>query len=446
MNIKTMITKQLNIENLSNNIKADESTGHLLFAGRDTVELAKKYGTPLYMLDESYVRGMCRLYADTMKEAFDNYSMPLYASKALSFKGIYKIINSEGIGADVASIGEFFTALQADFPADRIMFHGNNKTDEDISFAISRKVGCFVCDNREELESINRIAKQYGVKQRIMIRVTPGIDPHTHAKINTGRIDSKFGVAIETRQAEEITAYALSLSNIDLRGFHCHIGSQIFDFEPFCDAARIMLKFIADMKNCLGYCARYLNLGGGMGVRYVSDDPIIDYRSNILKIGEIVKEECARLHINRPHIFMEPGRSIVAAAGMTLYSVGAIKVIEGFKNYVSIDGGMTDNPRYALYNSAYTVALANRVYDSANFDCTIAGRCCESGDLIQEKVKIPRPVRGDILAVATTGAYNYSMASNYNRIPRPPIVVLSNKKEYYGVRREQLSDLIQNDE
>lgn len=437
-----MITEEKNIVSLCSNISVNEENGHLCFAGYDTVSLAQRHKTPLYLIDESQIRKMCRIYADAMKEAFDELSMPLYASKALSFKMMYQIIDSEGLGTDVASIGELFTALRADFPPEKIMFHGNNKTDDDIVFAISHKVGCFVCDNREELEIIDKTAKKQNIKQKVMLRITPGIDPHTHSKINTGKVDSKFGAAIETNQAYELTLYALSLKNIELRGFHCHIGSQIFDFEPFCDAARIMLKFIADIKRETGYLARYLNLGGGMGVKYLPGDEEVDYRANILKIGQIIKEECKKLRIPAPHIFMEPGRSIVAAAGMTLYKVGAIKKIEGFKNYVSIDGGMTDNPRYALYNSPYTVAVANKMNEPANFTCTIAGRCCESGDLIQEDVTIPCPVRGDILAVATTGAYNYSMASNYNRIPRPPVVILSSKKDYVAVEREQLTDLI----
>lgn len=437
-----MITEEKNITSLCSNISINEDNDHLHFAGYDTVAMAKKYGTPLYLIDESYIRKMCKTYVEAMKEAFDELSMPLYASKALSFKKIYNIIDSEGMGADVASIGELFTALQAGFPAYKLMFHGNNKTDDDIEFAIKNNVGCFVCDNKEELKMIDDTAKKYDIKQPIMLRITPGIDPHTHSKINTGKVDSKFGAAIETHQAHELTLCALSLNNIDLRGFHCHIGSQIFEFEPFCDAAKIMLNFIAEIKEDTGYLARYLNLGGGMGVKYVTKDPEIDYRSNILSIGKLVKEECKKLHIPVPHIFMEPGRSIVAAAGMTLYHVGAIKTIEGFKNYVSIDGGMTDNPRYALYNSSYTVAIANKMTEAADFNCTIAGRCCESGDLIQEDVVIPRPVRGDILAVTTTGAYNYSMASNYNRIPRPPIVMLNPQKDYVAVKREQLSDLI----
>ncbi len=440
-----MVTHEKNITTLCSNIGIDQVKGHLTFAGKDTVELAKRYGTPLYLIDESMILSMCRTYVEAMKEAFDSQSKPLFASKALCFKKIYNIINTQDMGVDVASPGELFTAIHAGFPSHGIVFHGNNKTDDDIAFAISNKVGCFVCDNREELQAIDKYARNAGIRQRIMIRVTPGIDPHTHAKINTGKVDSKFGAAIETHQAEELTAYALSLKNIDLCGFHCHIGSQIFDFDPFCDAARIMLKYISDIKHSLGYSARYLNLGGGMGVRYTVNDPIIDYRANILAIGKIVKSECTKLGIKQPHIWMEPGRSIVAAAGMTLYSVGAIKQIEGFRNYVSIDGGMTDNPRYALYNSAYTVALANKAFERADFECTVAGRCCESGDLIQENVMIPKPIRGDILAVATTGAYNYSMASNYNRIPRPPIVVISDMKEYIAVRRESYADLISHD-
>jgi diaminopimelate decarboxylase len=345
------------------------------------------------------------------------------------------------MGADVASIGELYTALQAGFPANKLMFHGNNKTDNDIEFAIKNNVGCFVCDNREELESIDSISKKYGVKQPIMLRITPGIDPHTHAKINTGRVDSKFGAAIETHQAYNLTSYALSLNNIDLRGFHCHIGSQIFEFEPFCDAAKIMLKFIAEIKNETGFLARYLNIGGGMGVKYVNSDPEIDYKSNIIAIGKIIKDECKALHIPTPHIFMEPGRSIVAASGMTLYSVGSVKEIEGYKNYVSIDGGMTDNPRYTLYESAYTVILASRANAPKDFIATVAGRCCESGDLIGEDFEMPKPKRNDILAVLTTGAYNYSMASNYNRVPRPPVVMLKDGKDYVAVKRETYEDI-----
>ncbi len=433
------------ILSVCNNIGIDENTGHLTFAGRDTVVLAEKYGTPLYLLDESYIRSMCRIYAAAMKEAFTGSSRPMFASKALSCKRIYQIVGEEGLGVDVASPGELYTAITAGFDPKNIVFHGNNKTDADIALAIDNKIGIFVCDNKEELCRIDEYASKKGIVQRIIIRVTPGIDPHTHAKINTGRVDSKFGAAIETGQADELTELALSLNNIALEGFHCHIGSQIFDFEPFCDAAKIMVAYIAHIKSRLGFEAPCLNLGGGMGVRYTPSDPLIDYRANILAIGKIVDAECKACGVRKPDILLEPGRSIVAAAGMTLYTVGAIKEIDGFRNYTSIDGGMADNPRYALYNSSYTVALASRAANEPDFECTIAGRCCESGDLIQENVRIPRPVRGEILAVATTGAYNYSMASNYNRLPRPPIVVLSDDGEYIAVKRETFEDLVSND-
>ena len=442
-----MITKNNDITTLCDNISVNHATGHLMFAGRDTVELAKRYGTPLYLIDEDHIRAMCRIYVNAMKEAFDEYSKPLFASKALCFKKIYNIVESEGVGTDVASVGELFTALRADFPPENIIFHGNNKTDDDIEFAIGQKVGCFVCDNREELEIIDKYAASLNVKQKILLRITPGIDPHTHAKINTGRVDSKFGAAIETLQAEELTMLALSLKNIELRGFHCHIGSQIFDYEPFADAAKIMIGFIADIKEKTGSTARYLNLGGGMGVRYVESDPIIDYRSNILSIGKIIKEECKAHNITPPHIFMEPGRSIVADAGMTLYTVGTVKRIPGYKNYVSVDGGMADNPRFALYGSPYTVVMANKMTDGGeSFVATVAGRCCESGDIIQEGVTLPEnTTRGDTLAVLTTGAYNYSMASNYNRLPKPPMVMLEGGSDRIVIKGESFEDVARYD-
>lgn len=419
--------------------------GHLTFAGRDTVELAKSYGTPAYFIDEEKVREKCRIYKAAMKENFGGNSHPLFASKALCFKRLYEIMKEEGMGVDIVSSGELYTAVAAGFPLEEAYFHGNNKTDEDIRFAMDNHMGHFVCDNMEEMDAIDAEAGKRGIRQKILLRLTPGIDPHTQQKINTGRIDSKFGIGIETGQAEAAVGAVLQKKNIELCGYHCHIGSQIFEYEPFCDAAVIMLKFIAQMKEKYGYEAVELNLGGGMGVRYIEDHPEIDYAENIKGIGELIAKTCAELGIKVPEILMEPGRSIVADAGLTLYTVGGTKVIPGFKNYASIDGGMPDNPRYTLYESPYTVILANRATEEKDFHCTIAGRCCESGDLIQENVDIPKPVRGDILAVLTTGAYNYSMASNYNRIPRPPVIMLAKDKEYVGVRRESYADLVLND-
>ena len=419
--------------------------GHLTFAGRDTVELAEKYGTPAYIMDEEKIREKCRIYKKAMAEYFGGESFPLFASKSLCFKQIYRIMKEEGMGIDVVSPGELYTAASAGFPLENAYFHGNNKTGNDIAYAMDHSIGYFVCDNCDELYAIDRHAKKRGIKQKILLRLTPGIDPHTHAKISTGKVDSKFGTAIETGQADELVKLALSLENIELRGYHCHIGSQIFEYKPFSDAAKIMIDFIAKVKNEQGYEAQTLNIGGGMGVRYVESDPEIDYAANIKSLSEIFKAECAAKDVNMPQILMEPGRSIVADAGMTLYTVGAKKEIPGFKNYVSIDGGMPDNPRYALYQSEYTVCVANRMNEKADYECTIAGRCCESGDLIQENTLIQKPEVGDVLAVLSTGAYNYSMASNYNRNTRPPVVMVRGGESRVIIKGETYEDLVRND-
>ena len=428
---------------ICSNISKNKNT--LYFANVSTAEMAKKYGTPLYLMDEDKIRSNCRVYKNAMDKYFDGNAMPLYASKASSFKRIYEIIKEEGLGIDVVSSGEIYTALKAGLILENAYFHSNNKTDWDIEFAIDNKIGYFVVDNAEELEVINETAGKKGIVQKILLRLTPGIDTHTYEAINTGKVDSKFGSAIETGQAEEITKYALSLKNIDLAGFHCHIGSQVFDSDTFFRSSEIMLSYIAEIKSKYNFEARELSLGGGYGVRYVETDPCIDIDENIKTVAERVKEYCEKFSLKIPKILMEPGRSIVADAGMTIYTVGTVKTIPGYKNYVSIDGGMTDNPRFALYGSEYTVLLANKVDEKADFNCSVVGRCCESGDIIQENVMLPRPVRGDLVAVCTTGAYNYSMASNYNRLPRPPIVMLSGGKDYVAVKRETLDDIISND-
>jgi len=415
--------------------------GHLTLGGVDTVKMAEKYGTPLYLLDEDRVRANCRTYLSAMKEFFGGNSGPLLASKALSFKGIYRIAREEGMRTDLVSLGEMFTAHAAGFPLERAYFHGNNKTDRDIETAIEYGVGTFVVDNREELYAIDRIAGERGIRQNILLRLSPGIDPHTQAKISTGKVDSKFGTAIETGQAEEITKEALALGNVALLGFHSHVGSQIFEETPFTDAADIMLAFMACMRDKYGFTASVLNLGGGFGVRYVESDPVIDYRANIRLVAEHIKARCAEYDFPMPEVLMEPGRSIVADAGVTLYTVGSVKTITGYKSYVSVDGGMPDNPRYALYESRYTVELASNMHAPKDFVATLAGRCCESGDLIGEDMRMARPSRGDILAVLVTGAYNFSMASNYNRIPRAPLVLLSNGEDRIGVKGESYEDL-----
>ncbi len=425
---------------IHDNVTVGEN-GRLHFAGVDTVSLAEKYGTPAIFIDENRVRSRMREYKDTLSAHFGPESMPLFASKALSCKAIYRIAASEGIGTDIVSPGELYTAASAGFPMERAFFHGNNKTESDIRYAMDEKLGYFVVDNPEELRLVSEIAGEKGITQKILLRITPGIDPHTHQKISTGGVDSKFGSAIETGLAEHITGEALSLANIELCGFHCHIGSQLFDLTPFFDAADIMTAFMADMKATFGFTTKILNLGGGIGVRYTENDPEISVTESVNKICEHIKACLAKHKLPTPVVFMEPGRSIVADSGMTLYTVGSVKEIEGFKNYVSIDGGMTDNPRYTLYQSAYTFLLANRADEAPAKNYTVGGRCCESGDLLGENIPLPAAKRGDILAVLVTGAYNYSMASNYNRITRPPVVLLRDGADTVAVRRETFADL-----
>lgn len=418
--------------------------GNFTVCGHDTVELAKKYGTPLYVLDEDKVRSMCRMYITEVGKHFEKFKV-FFASKALSFKEMYRITDSEGIYADTVSGGEIYTALSAGFPAEKIHFHGNNKTYDEIEFAVKSGVGCFVADNIPELDMIDEISLANGKKSNVILRVTPGVDPHTHVKIATGLVDSKFGLSIETGQAIEFVKHALSKKNINLEGLHCHVGSQSFDPQPFLDSADIMLDFIAEIKEKLGYKTGVLNLGGGFGVRYLPEEKNLDAAMMISRIAVRVKEKCKELEIDVPEMHFEPGRSIVAAAGVTLYTVGSVKTIPGYKSYIPVDGGMGDNPRYALYEAPYYSLIANRANEDMNFKADITGKCCESGDLIQPDFTIQRPEAGDILAVCVTGAYNYSMASNYNRLPRPALVIVNKEGTRLGIRRETYEDLVRND-
>lgn len=430
---------------ICNNISVSPG-GELLFAGQSTLALARQYGTPLYLLDEEKLRESCRVYQAAFRKHFGPGSRPLYASKANSFKRIYEIMREEDMGIDVVSSGEIYTARLAGFDLSQAYFHGNCKTDEDISYAMDSGVGYFVADNREEVCAIEAAAAQRDRRQKVLLRLTPGIDPHTYAAIATGKVDSKFGSAIETGQAEELTVFTLAQPHIELMGFHCHVGSQVFAEDVFERAAETMLEFCAAMQKDHGFTAKELDLGGGYGVRYVDTDPCLDVDTKVAQVAKAVRASCARLAIEMPEIHMEPGRSIVAAAGMTLYTVGSVKRIPGYKNYVAIDGGMGDNPRFALYGAKYTCLNAGRMNEAQGFPCSLVGRCCESGDIIQENVAMPSAVkRGDVIAVCTTGAYNYSMASNYNRLGRPPVVMLRGGESYVAVRRESLADLCRGD-
>ena len=425
-----------NREIICDNLARDER-GELTFAGMPLSPLAKKYGTPLYLYDEARIRERCRTYISAAKAAFGDKARVLYASKAASFVRLYEIMREEGMGIDVVSSGEIFTARRAGYPLENAYFHSNNKTDDDIVYAMESGVGTLVVDNEEELFAIDRIARERGIKQRILLRITPGIDPHTYAAVATGKVDSKFGSAIETGQADAIVGVALSLDGVELRGFHCHIGSQIFDSDVYLSAARVMIDFVAHIRLVYGFLAPELDIGGGLGVRYTSEQPTVDIPAVLAEVGEYLKERAAKLGIALPTIMLEPGRSIVADAGLTLYTVGTVKRIPGYKTYVSVDGGMTDNPRYALYGSPYTILPVSREVPAESVKCSVVGRCCESGDILQEGVPLPADVsRGELLACLTTGAYHYSMASNYNRIPKPPVVMLNDGDSYVAVKRE----------
>lgn len=428
----------------SDNLTVNEQ-GHLCIGSHDTVELAKEFGTPLYVLDEDKVRQNCRGYKNAIDEYYGGRGLALYASKALCTMYTARVAAEEGLGADVVSGGEIYTLKKAGFPMEKVFFHGNNKTDDEIELAMDCGVGHIVVDNIYELDRVNQAAAKRNTVQPILFRIKPGIDAHTHDFVRTGQIDSKFGVALENGEAYEIHKYASTLENVSVDGVHCHIGSQIFDVTPFCEAAKVMMNFVADLRDTLGLDPKILNLGGGFGIKYVEgDDPLapVDYVKAAI---ETVKEVAEQRKMPLPFLVFEPGRSIVAEAGITLYTVGCVKDIVNVRTYVSVDGGMSDNPRYIMYGSKYSAVLANKANEENVKKVTIAGKCCESGDIIQENVPLPEVNVGDTLAVLATGAYNYSMASNYNRIPRPAMVAVKGSEKKVIVRRETYEDIIKND-
>ena len=334
--------------------------GHLTIGGCDTVALAAKYGTPLYVMDEENIRQSCRQFKASIDEYYDGNGLVLYASKAFSCKEIYRVVASEGLGADVVSGGELYTALKAGFPAERIYFHGNNKTREELVMALDAGVHRIVVDNLTELAVLDQLAGEKGKVVDILFRIKPGIDAHTHAFIRTGQIDSKFGLALENGEAMEAVKEAISFENVNLAGLHCHIGSQIHEIEPFELAAEVMLTFIKKIFDETGFLVKELNLGGGFGIKYTDEDRPQKYTAYMQRVSAVVKKKAAQFSLPVPYVLIEPGRSIAAPAGITLYTVGAVKEIAGVRNYVSIDGGMVDNPRYALNKSSYEVLLANR--------------------------------------------------------------------------------------
>lgn len=422
--------------------------GHLEIGGADCVALAEKFSTPLYVFDEAYIRRMMRIYQDTIDTEYDGNGLVLYASKAFSCEAVYAIARSEGIGVDVVSGGELFTALRAGFPAGKITMHGNNKLPCEICEALDARIGMIVVDSRSEADLIEQEAAKRGIVQDVLIRINPGVEAHTHAYVQTATPDSKFGFSVASGAAEEMTGYVLSKPHLRLRGYHCHIGSQIFEKQSFVLAVRKNLAFMAEMKKKLGFEADSLNMGGGFGIWYADGDAMIDadgYADYLRALIATVKEGCAELGLRLPYLYLEPGRSIVGEAGITLYTVGAIKEIPGIRKYIAVDGGMFDNPRYALYQSKYTAILANRAAEEPTELVSIAGKCCESGDLIGVDFNLPKAKTGDILAVLSTGAYNYSMASNYNRNLIPPAVLVKDGRAEYIVRPQSYEDLVRND-
>ena len=421
--------------------------GRLEIGGADTVELAKKFGTPLYVYDENHIRNMMRVYRETLQNEYDGNGLVLYASKAFSCMGMYAIAKSEGLGADVVSGGELYTALKAGFPPEKIMLHGNNKLKDELTLAVKSNVGWIVVDSLYEADILNNLAQEAGKVQNILLRINPGVEAHTHSFVQTATPDSKFGFSVADGSAKETVKNLLTKTNLCLKGFHCHIGSQIFEKQSFVLAAEKCFSFLADLKE-LDFEAEVLNLGGGYGIRYTKDDPDLrfsDYADFFKSLIDAVKSACVNRNLKRPYLCIEPGRSIVGEAGITLYTVGAIKEIKGIKKYLAVDGGMFESPRYCLYGSKYEAVLANRANEEATEVVSIAGKCCESGDLIGEGFNLPAAKSGDILAVFSTGAYHYSMASNYNRNLVPPVVLVKDKKAKYLVKPQTYDDLIRND-
>ncbi len=428
-------------------LKVNEA-GHLEIGGCDVLNLAEQFGTPLYVFDEAYIRKMIRVYRDTLKREYGGNGIVLYASKAFSCKAVYRIADEEGAGIDVVSGGELYTALSVGFPAEKIYMHGNNKLYEELKFAVDSGVGTIVVDSFREAEILNGLAAEKKIKQSVLVRLNPGVEAHTHAFVQTARTDSKFGFSLSDGTASEIIKHVLSLENLKLKGFHCHIGSQIFEKQSFVLAVGKLMDFAAKIKKDTGFEPETLNMGGGFGVYYTDDDPKLkesDYAEHLGALIAEVKKKASEHGLSLPFIALEPGRSIVGEAGITLYTVGAIKDIPAVKKYVAVDGGMFENPRYALYQSKYTVVKASDVNGECTQKVTIAGKCCESGDIIAVDVALPEVESGDIIAVLTTGAYHYSMASNYNRNLIPQSVLVKDGKAETIIKKQTYEDLVRND-
>lgn len=418
--------------------------GHLEIGGCDTVELAKEFGTPLYIMDEELIRKNCAEYRDTFLRLYPN-SQVVYAGKAFLTKAMCRLVDEEELGLDVVSGGEIFTALSAGFPAAKMIFHGNNKSPAEIKMALNNGVGRFVVDSFSELELLEELAGAAGKTADIYLRIKPGIEAHTHHYIQTGQVDSKFGLGIADGQGMAAVKMVAKMKHVELKGLHCHIGSQIFDLKPFQLAASVMMDFINEIRKKTGITLKELDLGGGFGIRYLRDDNPYSLSAFVELIAATVKEKAAEHNRPLPKLLVEPGRSIVGEAGTTIYTVGSMKDIPGVRKYVAVDGGMMDNLRTALYEAKYEAVVANRMKDRPEEKVSIAGKACESGDMLIWDAELPVLKRGDLLAVLSTGAYHYSMSNNYNRFPRPALVFVRDGHADLVVERETFEDLVQND-
>ncbi len=414
---------------------------HLEIGGCDTVELTKKFGTPLFVMDEETIRDNCKRYQAAFRENSQNVEV-IYAGKAFISIAMCQLINEEGLSLDVSSGGELFIAKKAGFPPERIYLHGNNKTKDELELALDLGVGRIVADSFNELDLLKAIAKEKSERPKILLRITPGIEVHTHSYIQTGGADSKFGFGLNGGAAMDAVKQALSIREIELKGIHAHIGSQIFALHSYSKAIEIIMEFIRDVFEETNFEVLEFNTGGGLGIKYkTADEPsTIEEYAKVIIGG--VEKEAKRLNIKVPKIMIEPGRSIVGNAGVTLYTIGTIKKIPGVRTYISVDGGMSDNIRPMLYNAVYEAIIANKARSKKTEKVTIAGKHCESGDILVKNTLIPTPEIGDILCTPATGAYGYVMASNYNKATKPAVVLVKDGKARVIIRRETYEDLL----
>jgi diaminopimelate decarboxylase len=418
--------------------------GNLEIGGVDTIDLAKEFGTPLYVYDVSLIKSKARGFINTFKKHGVNAQVA-YASKAFSCVAMVQLANDEGLSLDVVSGGELYTALTADFPRERIHFHGNNKSPEEIDFAVRENIGCFVVDNFLEIELLREASIKYSKQINVLLRVTPGIEAHTHEYILTGQEDSKFGFDLNNGQATEAVRLTHDSEQLNLLGIHCHIGSQIFETSGFIMAIDKMFSIMSGWIEQFAYIPEVINLGGGFGIRYIEGDHPLAPESYVEAMILQVKQHVDKLGIPFPEIWIEPGRSLVGDAGTTLYTLGSSKTIPGVRNYVSVDGGMSDNLRPALYDARYEAILANKGNLENEKTVSVAGKCCETGDMLIWDLHLPKVEPNDLLAVFCTGAYGYSMANNYNRIPRPAVVFVEEGEVQLVVERESYQDIVKLD-